>query len=74
MHRAANPFVVGEYAQKRIIQQYQFFRSQNKLSAFFIRSGLPLKTGALRILGWCRRKGKMSFGSFAQAQQEMRSS
>src|SRR5205807_9711773 len=56
MHRAASPFVAGEYVQKRIIEQGQLFWKETDLSAFLILSGLPLKVGGLRILAWCGRK------------------
>jgi hypothetical protein len=50
MHRATSPFVAGKYALKRIIQQYQFFRRQDKLAAFFIPSELLLTKQAVWVL------------------------
>jgi hypothetical protein len=47
MHRATSPFVTGKYVLKKIIQQYQFFRWQDKLAAFFILSELILTKQAV---------------------------
>jgi hypothetical protein len=54
MHPAANPFVIGEYARKTKLKQCQLFRRYNKLSAFVILFGLPLKMGYRRKTGALR--------------------
>jgi hypothetical protein len=50
MHRATNPFVAGKYVSKGKIQQYQYYRQQGNLSAFFILSKLLLAKQAVWVL------------------------
>ena len=50
MHPATNPFVAGKYVLKGKNQQYQYFRQQGKLSAFFILSELLLAKQAVWVL------------------------
>ena len=50
MHRATNPFVAGKYVSKRKNQQYQYYRQQDKLSAFFILSEVLQAKQAVWVL------------------------
>jgi hypothetical protein len=62
MHRATSPFVVGKYALKKTIQQYQFFWRQDGQDRLPAPSSSELGACAEVLFDAEKTQNQMSFG------------